>query len=96
MKPVTVRATLSRKEDVSISPDVIQELVLDVIHKACDIPRSKGYGCGWHIKDGKLVEYWEERGGSHSWEEEKVVRDANPTDLAAAEVIKQVREYFKC
>lgn len=80
-----VKATLTRREEVTLDESEILKIVGDTIREAFNVPS----GC--HVDDkGMLIETWEEYGGSHSWYDSKVLRKATPSDRAAVTVMKKL------
>lgn len=76
-----VRAKLTHHTEVEIDEGELRRIIGDAIRKKFGLP---SYAV---IKDGKLIEEWEEDYGRHSSWESKVVRDATAEDEAALLVL---------
>lgn len=70
-------------QEVSLSTDTMQKVTKTYIRAALELPENVQVN-----KDGMLEQWWFEGGGSHSWEETKVLRKATDLDKAAILLLK--------
>lgn len=82
---VNATANLIVELDNSEQKKVVDALLLRIF----DIPSEQCY-----IEKGKLMMWWVDGGGSHSWTETKVVRKATDSDKIYFEFIKMFKEKY--
>jgi hypothetical protein len=75
--------------DIEISEREERRIVHEWLKKRFDI--SSGHGYATFIRDGKLVESVECSAGSHSYDEEIILRDATAADAVILDLIHETR-----
>lgn len=75
--------------DVELAEHQIREVVHKWLSKRYDL-RVDRYVTNF-IRDGKLMQSQEISAGSHSYDEEKVLRDATPFDEAVLKILRETR-----
>lgn len=87
---MNIRVIISKTEDIRLTHQHCKDIALHAINKAFDL---KG---GHYISDkGMLCCDSEGSGGSHSWTDTKVIREATDKDmigLAAIQAIKEMKD----
>lgn len=87
----TIRGKQTSFIDVDVSDRDLDEIVIKRLHELIGLPAPHRYDCHY-IKDGKLIKSEEEGGGSHSWIEESVVRNATPLDISVFDVLYAIKQ----
>lgn len=84
-----MRIKATQHIDAEISAGEERRIVHNWLKKRFDI--NSGYGCATFIRDGKLIESQEVSAGSHSFDQEIVLRNATPTDAVVLDLIHETR-----
>ncbi len=83
---MTVDASQTKNLTVDLSDWTVRNIVLKQLYELFNLES------GMYVKDGKLISDVEVGGGSHSWYNEEVKRDATDEDIAALLIIAKVKK----
>lgn len=87
---------LTASINVDVNEKEYDSLLLDRITDLLGYPSITGYCKGFYIKENKLIEYYNDGGGDHSWVEEKVIRqEATELDKAVLLVLKEIAKNIR-
>lgn len=81
-----VEAIHHKHIEVELDTFTIREIVVTQFCNIFNLPRDA------YIKDDKLVEDVAKWGGSHSWFEEKIIRDVTEEDVAAIKILDKLKQ----
>jgi len=81
-----VEATQTKDLTVDISPHEVKKIVLEEYYDVFNISKDM------YIKNGQLLRDTESYGGSHSWFDTDVVREATEEDIAVFLVLDKLRK----
>jgi len=72
--------------EVHLSMEEVRKVVLRQVRNVM------GWKEGYHIRDGKLIHFYEQQYGAHSRIESKEIREATPEDVATELVLQKLEE----
>jgi hypothetical protein len=76
-------------QEFELSEREIDRIVADKLHRLIKVvPDSDSW---YTIENDKLVHHFEVGGGSHSWDDQEILRDATELDKAVLTVLKKLK-----
>ncbi len=84
-----LKGTKTEQVTIEINDKERKEIVINFLLEKFDLKSTHGEGYVY-IKDGYLVDEWEEGGGQHSWFTDKKLRKPTRRDRRILAVIKDI------